>query len=89
MRHDARLQGACAMQMCIRDSVYDVTYGSIERGVDNLVVIDDSIVRGTTIRQSILTILDRLGPVSYTHLDVYKRQIYGHGYMSGLPSCSK
>ena len=42
--------------------VYDVTYGSIERGVDNLVVIDDSIVRGTTIRQSILTILDRLGP---------------------------
>lgn len=42
--------------------VYDVTYGSIERGVDNLVVIDDSIVRGTTLRQSILTILDRIGP---------------------------
>lgn len=42
--------------------VYDVTYGVIEKGVDNLVVIDDSIVRGTTLRESILKILDRLGP---------------------------
>lgn len=42
--------------------VYDVTYGSIRRGQDNLVVIDDSIVRGTTLKQSILSILDRLGP---------------------------
>lgn len=42
--------------------VYDVTYGSLERGVDNLVIIDDSIVRGTTLQQSILKILDRLGP---------------------------
>jgi len=42
--------------------VYDVTYGSIEPGVDNLVVIDDSIVRGTTLRESIISILDRLGP---------------------------
>ncbi|MGD1843834.1 MAG: amidophosphoribosyltransferase [Salibacteraceae bacterium] len=42
--------------------VYDITYGTIERGVDNLVVIDDSIVRGTTLKQSILRILDRLGP---------------------------
>ncbi|MGL5981189.1 MAG: amidophosphoribosyltransferase [Phocaeicola sp.] len=42
--------------------VYDVTYGSIEPFVDNLVVIDDSIVRGTTLRQSILSILDRLNP---------------------------
>jgi amidophosphoribosyltransferase len=42
--------------------VYDITYGTIKRGVDNLVVIDDSIVRGTTLRQSILRILDRLGP---------------------------
>lgn len=41
--------------------VYDITYGSIEEG-DNLVVIDDSIVRGTTLRQSILRILDRLNP---------------------------
>ena len=44
--------------------VYDITYGSLRRGVDNLVVIDDSIVRGTTLRQSILRILDRLGPKS-------------------------
>ena len=42
--------------------VYDVTYGSIVQGKDNLVVIDDSIVRGTTLKQSIIKILDRLGP---------------------------
>lgn len=42
--------------------VYDVTYGTIRRGKDNLVMIDDSIVRGTTLKQSILRILDRLGP---------------------------
>ncbi len=42
--------------------VYDITYGSIKPGVDNLVVIDDSIVRGTTLRQSIIKILDRLQP---------------------------
>jgi amidophosphoribosyltransferase len=42
--------------------VYDITYGSIQRQVDNLVMIDDSIVRGTTLKQSILKILDRLGP---------------------------
>jgi amidophosphoribosyltransferase len=42
--------------------VYDITYGSITPGVDNLVVIDDSIVRGTTLRQSIIKILDRLHP---------------------------
>lgn len=42
--------------------VYDITYGSVIRGKDNLVVIDDSIVRGTTLKQSILRILDRLGP---------------------------
>ena len=42
--------------------VYDITYGTIRRGVDNLVVIDDSIVRGTTLKQSIIKILDRLGP---------------------------
>ncbi len=43
--------------------VYDVTYGSIEADRDTLVVIDDSIVRGTTLQQSILRILDRLHPV--------------------------
>ncbi len=42
--------------------VYDVTYGTIEQGVDTLVIIDDSIVRGTTLRQSILRQLDRLHP---------------------------
>ena len=42
--------------------VYDITYGTVEAGVDNLVVIDDSIVRGTTLRQSIIGILDRLQP---------------------------
>ncbi len=42
--------------------VYDITYGSVRAGQDNLVVIDDSIVRGTTLRQSILKMLDRLEP---------------------------
>jgi len=42
--------------------VYDITYGSIEPGVDNLVVIDDSIVRGTTLKESIIRILNRLHP---------------------------
>ena len=42
--------------------VYDVTYGSLRRGVDSLVIIDDSIVRGTTLKQSIIKILDRLDP---------------------------
>lgn len=42
--------------------VYDITYGTVKRNEDNLVVIDDSIVRGTTLKQSILRILDRLEP---------------------------
>lgn len=42
--------------------VYDITYGSIKEKQDNLVIIDDSIVRGTTLKQSVLRILDRLGP---------------------------
>ncbi|HOB83614.1 MAG TPA: amidophosphoribosyltransferase [Bacteroidales bacterium] len=44
------------------EHVYDVTYGVIRRGQDNLVVIDDSIVRGTTLKMSIIKILDRLEP---------------------------
>ena len=40
--------------------VYDVTYGSVVPGIDNLVIIDDSIVRGTTLKESIFKILDRL-----------------------------
>lgn len=42
--------------------VYDITYGTINPGIDNLVIIDDSIVRGTTLKQSIIGILDRLRP---------------------------
>jgi amidophosphoribosyltransferase len=42
--------------------IYDVTYGVIRRNVDNLVVIDDSIVRGTTLKKSIIRILDKLDP---------------------------
>ncbi|MBS3915772.1 MAG: amidophosphoribosyltransferase [Bacteroidetes bacterium] len=42
--------------------VYDVTYGVIRPGLDSLVIMDDSIVRGTTLRTSILRILDRLQP---------------------------
>ncbi|MBS3807372.1 MAG: amidophosphoribosyltransferase [Bacteroidales bacterium] len=42
--------------------VYDVTYGTVRKGIDNLVIIDDSIVRGTTLKESILQILDRLEP---------------------------
>ena len=41
--------------------VYDITYGSVQKG-DNLVIIDDSIVRGTTLKKSILSILGRLEP---------------------------
>ncbi|HQK69621.1 MAG TPA: amidophosphoribosyltransferase [Bacteroidales bacterium] len=44
------------------EHIYDITYGTVRKGVDNLVVIDDSIVRGTTLRKSIIRILDRLGP---------------------------
>ena len=42
--------------------VYDITYGCLQPDVDNLVIIDDSIVRGTTLRESIFKILDRLHP---------------------------
>jgi amidophosphoribosyltransferase len=42
--------------------VYDITYGTVQKGVDTLVVIDDSIVRGTTLKQSIIRMLARLNP---------------------------
>ncbi|MFN2457142.1 MAG: amidophosphoribosyltransferase [Chitinophagaceae bacterium] len=42
--------------------VYDITYGTVRKGVDTLVVIDDSIVRGTTLKQSIIRMLSRLEP---------------------------
>jgi amidophosphoribosyltransferase len=42
--------------------VYDITYGTVRKGEDTLVVIDDSIVRGTTLKESIVRMLSRLGP---------------------------
>ncbi len=42
--------------------VYDITYGTVQKDKDNLVIIDDSIVRGTTLKKSIIRILDRLDP---------------------------
>lgn len=42
--------------------VYDVTYGLVKNNIDTLIVLDDSIVRGTTLEESILSILDRLAP---------------------------
>lgn len=42
--------------------VYDITYGAIERGKDSVVLLDDSIVRGTTLRQSIIRMADRMEP---------------------------
>lgn len=44
------------------EHVYDITYGTVKKKTDTLVIIDDSIVRGTTLRKSILKILDRLEP---------------------------
>jgi amidophosphoribosyltransferase len=44
------------------NSVYEMTHGVIKKKIDTLVVIDDSIVRGTTLEQSILRLLDKLGP---------------------------
>lgn len=52
----------CNSRNDLATHVYDVTYGSLVAGEDNLVIIDDSIVRGTTLKQSILSILDRLNP---------------------------
>lgn len=46
--------------------VYDITYGTVRDGIDSLVIIDDSIVRGTTLRESIIRMLDRLGPKKIT-----------------------
>src|ERR1035438_8359731 len=54
--------GQESMRTQLASHVYDVTYGSVRAGVDNLVCVDDSIVRGTTLRRSILRILARLNP---------------------------
>ncbi len=60
--------------------VYDVTYGSVRPGVDNLVVIDDSIVRGTTLKQSILKMLDRLEPKLIVVVSSAPQVRYPDGY---------
>ena len=54
--------GQESMRNQLASHVYDITYGSVRAGVDNLVVVDDSIVRGTTLKRSILRILARLHP---------------------------
>ena len=54
--------GQESMRNELASHVYDITYGSLRPGVDNLVCVDDSIVRGTTLRRSILRILSRLNP---------------------------
>jgi amidophosphoribosyltransferase len=54
--------GQESMRNALVSHVYDITYGSVRGGVDNLVCVDDSIVRGTTLRRSILRILARLNP---------------------------
>jgi amidophosphoribosyltransferase len=54
--------GQESMRNQLASHVYDITYGSLRAGVDNLVCVDDSIVRGTTLRRSILRILTRLNP---------------------------
>lgn len=62
---DIKLRTFIAENNCRNDlatHVYDITYGTIVEGVDNIVIIDDSIVRGTTLKQSIIKILCRLKP---------------------------
>jgi amidophosphoribosyltransferase len=54
--------GQESMRNQLASHVYDITYGSVVPGTDNLVCVDDSIVRGTTLRRSILRILTRLNP---------------------------
>ena len=60
--------------------VYDITYGTVRPGKDNLVVIDDSIVRGTTLKQSILKMLDRLEPKKIVVVSSAPQIRYPDGY---------
>jgi amidophosphoribosyltransferase len=70
--------------------VYDVTYGSIRRGkVDNLVAIDDSIVRGTTLKQSILKILNRLEPKKIVIVSSSPQIRYPDYYGIDMPSMNE
>jgi amidophosphoribosyltransferase len=69
--------------------VYDVTYGSIRAGQDNLVIIDDSIVRGTTLQQSIIGILDRLEPKKIVIVSSSPQVRYPDYYGIDMPSMSE
>jgi amidophosphoribosyltransferase len=69
--------------------VYDVTYGSIRAGQDNLVIIDDSIVRGTTLQQSIIGILDRLEPKKIIIVSSSPQVRYPDYYGIDMPSMSE
>ena len=69
--------------------VYDITYGSIQPHVDNLVIIDDSIVRGTTLRESIIRILDRLHPKKIVIVSSSPQVRYPDYYGIDMPSMSE
>ncbi len=60
--------------------VYDVTYGIVNNNVDTLVIVDDSIVRGTTLKQSILRMLDRLNPKKIIIVSSAPQIRYPDGY---------
>ena len=66
--------------------VYDITYGSLRPHVDNLVIIDDSIVRGTTLRESIFKILDRLHPKKIVMVSSSPQIRYPDYYGIDMPS---
>lgn len=66
--------------------VYDIAYGSINSGEDNLVVIDDSIVRGTTLKQSIIRILSRLNPKKIVIVSSAPQIRYPDFYGIDMPS---
>lgn len=66
--------------------VYDVTYESVEPYKDNLVIIDDSIVRGTTLKESILKILDRLHPKKIVIVSSSPQIRYPDYYGIDMPS---
>ncbi len=66
--------------------VYDITAGSLQPYVDNLVIIDDSIVRGTTLRESILSILDRLHPKKIVVVSSAPQIRYPDFYGIDMPS---
>ncbi|MCL2596813.1 MAG: amidophosphoribosyltransferase [Paludibacter sp.] len=69
--------------------VYDITYGTIRPKIDNLVVIDDSIVRGTTLAQSIIKILNRLEPKKIIIVSSSPQVRYPDYYGIDMPSMSE